>query len=91
MGKFNFIIAALNTEAENVAVQALIPPRNVEMFKDWYVRDQLIKMTGSPFYASRYYVNYAVQEDHFTGYGEIRVNELARRYSLLAIQHGLAV
>ncbi len=91
MDKVDFIIAALNTEAEKAAGQALIPYSHVEMFKDWYVRDQLVKMTGSPFYASRHYVNCAALADEFTGYGEIRANDLARQYTLLAIQYGLAV
>lgn len=91
MDKFNFIVVALNTEAENVAGQALIPRHNVEMFKEWYVRHQLIKMVGAPFYASRHNVNCAVQADHFTGYGETRVKELIGRYSLLAMQYGLSV
>lgn len=91
MDKFNFIVAALNTEAEKVAGQAVIPRHNVEMFKEWYVRDQLIKMVGAPFYASRHYVNCAVQAEHFTGYGETRLNELVGRYSVLAIQHGIIV
>lgn len=87
----SIILQALAMEASTVADHALIPNHNVPMFTVWYMRDQLVKMTGSPFYASTDYVMRALENNNLTGYGESRAAELEERYRKIAAKHDINV